>query len=136
MTQETKHAIVEWIGDLRFSAGAPNGPRSFIDGDNASAPGPMLTLLGAAGSCSASDVVMILQKKQVKLTKLTVELAGLRREQTPKRYLSIALVWRMAGEGLDLTKARHAVELSVEKYCSVMSSFAPDITITNEIHVG
>ncbi|MEO6068140.1 MAG: OsmC family protein [Gemmatimonadota bacterium] len=135
MAQETKHVIVEWIGDLRFSAGAPNGPRSFIDGDNASAPGPMLTLLGAAGSCSASDVVMILQKKQVKLSKLTVELAGLRREQAPNRYLSIALVWHLAGEGLDEVKARHAIELSVEKYCSVMASLAPDLRITNEIHI-
>lgn len=136
MTQETKHATLEWLGDLRFVTGAVNGPMMFLDGDGAAAPGPMIALLGAAAGCSAVDVVMILQKKQVKLTKLKVEIAGLRREQAPKRYLSIALVWRMAGEGLDATKAKHAVELSVEKYCSVMSSLAPDIVITNEIHVG
>ena len=41
-----------------------------------------------------------------------------------------------AGEGLDLTKAKHAIDLSVEKYCSVMSSLNPDIAITNEIHVA
>ena len=48
----------------------------------------------------------------------------------------MTLVWRLAGEGLDETKARHAVELSVEKYCSVISSLAPDIKVTNEVHVG
>jgi len=136
MAQETKHVTLEWLGEERFAAGAPDGPKSFIDATNASAPGPMLTLLGAAVSCSATDVISILEKKRVKLTKLTVEAAGVRREEIPRRYLSFALVWHLAGEGLDAVKARHAIELSVEKYCSVMASLAPDITITNEVRVG
>ena len=136
MAQETKHVTLEWLGEERFAAGAPNGPKSFIDATNASAPGPMLTLLGAAAACSATDVISILEKKRVKLTKLTVEAAGVRREEIPRRYVSMTLVWHLAGEGLDETKARHAVELSVEKYCSVMSSLAPDIKISNEIRVG
>ena len=136
MAQEIKHATLEWLGDLRFAAGGVNGPKSFIDGDNATAPGPMLTLLGAAAGCSASDVVGILEKKRVKLTKLQVEMHGTRREELPKRYVAIHLVWHLAGEGLDETKAKHAIDLSVEKYCSVMSSLAPDIKITNEVHVG
>ena len=61
---------------------------------------------------------------------------GTRREELPKRYVAIHLVWHLAGEGLDEIKARHAIELSVEKYCSVMSSLAPDIKMTNEVHVG
>ena len=136
MAQETKHGILDWLGDLRFAAGAPDGPRTFIDADNAAAPGPMLTLLSAAAACSATDVVLILKKKRVELTSLKVEMTGVRREQEPRRYLSIHLVWRLAGQGLDETKAKHAVDLSVEKYCSVMASLAPDIRITNEIHVG
>jgi putative redox protein len=96
----------------------------------------MLTLLGAAAACSASDVLAILEKKRVKLTQMTVEILGTRREEIPKRYVAIHLIWRLAGEGLDETKARHAIDLSVEKYCSVMSSLAPDIKVTNEIHVA
>ena len=136
MSQETKHATLEWLGDLRFATGAVDGPRTFIDADNAAAPGPMLALLGAAAACSASDVVMILKKKRVELTKLTIEMAGVRREQEPRRYVSMHLVWHLAGGGLDETKARHAVELSVEKYCSVMASLAPDLKVTNEVHVA
>lgn len=136
MAQEIKHAVLDWLGDLRFAAGAPDGPRTFIDADNASAPGPMLTLLCAAAACSATDVVLILKKKRVELSTLKVEMTGVRREQEPRRYLSIQLVWRLTGEGLDETKAKHAVELSVEKYCSVIASLAPDIQVTNEIHVG
>lgn len=130
------HTHLDWLGDHRFAGGAPNGPTSFIDGDGGAAPSPVVTLLNAAASCAATDVVMILRKKQVELTRLTVDVEAVRREAAPRRVLSLALVWRIAGAGLDETKARHAVELSVEKYCSVMSSLATDITVTNEIHVA
>ena len=127
---------VEWHGDERFSGGAPNAPIAFVDGNGAAAPSPVVTLLNAAATCAATDVVLILQKKRVALRSLTVDVEAHRREAAPRRVLAMTLVWRLAGEGLDATKARHAVELSVEKYCSVMSSLNPDITITNEIHVA
>jgi len=130
------HTHLDWLGDQRFSGGAPNAPVAFIDGDGAAAPSPVVTLLNAAASCAATDVVIILQKKRVTLRKLTVDVAAHRREEVPRRVLAMTLVWNLAGEGLDETKARHAIELSVEKYCSVMSSLAPDIKITNEVHVG
>ena len=136
MAQEIKHASLEWLGDERFAAGAVDGPKSFIDSSNASAPGPMLTLLGAAAACSASDVLAILEKKRVKLSTLTVEMLGTRREELPKRYVAIHFIWRLAGEGLDATKAKHAIELSVEKYCSVLASLAPDTKVSNEVHVA
>jgi putative redox protein len=96
----------------------------------------MLTLLGAAAACSATDVVEILKKKRVDLKSLTVEAAGVRREEIPRRYIAFHLVWRIVGEGIDEAKAKQAVELSVYKYCSVMSSLAPDLKVTNEIHVA
>jgi putative redox protein len=130
------HTHLDWLGDQRFSGGAPNAPVAFIDGDGAAAPSPVVTLLNAAASCAATDVVIILQKKRVALRKLTVDVAAHRREEAPRRVLAMTLVWNLAGDGLDETKARHAIELSVEKYCSVMSSLAPDIKITNEVHVG
>lgn len=127
---------LDWLGEQRFSGGALNAPVAFIDGDGVAAPSPVVTLLNAAASCAATDVVIILQKKRVALRKLTVDVEAHRREETPRRVVAMTLVWRLAGEGLDATKARHAVELSVEKYCSVISSLNPDIPITNEVHVG
>lgn len=136
MSSVLTHAHIDWLGDHRFSGGAPNGPASFIDGDGGAAPSPVVTLLNAAATCAATDVVMILKKKKVELTKLTIDVEAHRRETAPRRVLALTLVWRLAGAGLDHTKAQHAVELSVEKYCSVMSSLNPDIKVTNEIHVG
>lgn len=131
--QETKRIILQWEEGLRFRGGAPGGALTAIDGDNAAAPGPMLTLLLAVASCSGSDVVAILQKMRVQLRELRIEVAGQRREQQPRRYTSIHLDYRIGGEGLDQAKASRAVDLSVEKYCSVIHSLAPDITITHAV---
>ncbi|HEV7364309.1 MAG TPA: OsmC family protein [Gemmatimonadales bacterium] len=101
-----------------------------IDGDNVVGPGPMLTLLLAAASCTGSDVVLILQKMREKLGELRIDVAGVRREAEPRRYVSIHLDYWVRGEGLDPAKVRRAIDLSLEKYCSVIHSLAPDIAIT------
>ena len=130
MARETKRAVLSWQQGLRFTADTPGGSPIVIDGDNAAGPGPMLTLLLAAASCTGSDVVLILEKMRVKLTSLRIEIEGVRREEEPRRYVSIHLCYRLAGEGLDPSKVRRAIDLSLEKYCSVVHSLAPDLAIT------
>jgi putative redox protein len=131
--QETKRVSLRWEEGLRFVGGAEQGPATRIDGDNASAPGPMLTLLLAAASCTASDVVVILKKMRIELQDLRLEVAGQRREQEPRRYTAVHFDYHMADTGLTQDKANRAVSLSVEKYCSVIHSLAPDIAITYAI---
>ncbi len=130
MTAETKRVAIAWERGLVFRGGEAGGPEVVIDGDNAEGPGPMLTLLLAAASCSGSDVVVILEKMRVVLKELRIEVSGLRREQEPRRYMSIRFEYHMAGDGLDETRARRAIDLSLEKYCSVVASLAPDIQIS------
>jgi putative redox protein len=130
---ETKLAELRWEGGLTFTGGAPGGPEIRIDADNAEAPGPMLLLLLAAASCSASDVVVILQKMRVALAECRVEAAGLRRESDPKRYVSLHFIFHLRGTGLDGSKARRAIDLSLAKYCSVVQSLAPDIVVTYDL---
>ena len=130
MTQEVKHIALHWQRGMRFRGGAPDGPQVVIDADNATAPGPMLTLLLAAASCSGSDVVLILEKMRVALRALRIEVHGTRREEVPRRYVAIRFEFHLAGDGLDEVKARRAIDLSLEKYCSVVASLAPDIAIS------
>jgi putative redox protein len=130
MTAETKRIALTWERGLVFRGGAPGGPEVVIDGDNAAGPGPMLNLLLAAAACSGSDVVVILEKMRVVLRELRIEVSGVRREQEPRRYTSIHYDFHVAGEGLDESRARRAIDLSLEKYCSVVASLAPDIKIT------
>ena len=90
----------------------------------------MLTLLLAAAACSGSDVVVILQKMRVKLRELRIEVAGYGGRRSLGATSPSTWTTGSAGEGLDQVKARRAIDLSLEKYCSVIHSLAPDIAIT------
>ena len=136
MTPETKRVSLRWHEGLVFRGGAPDGPETTIDGDNAVAPGPMLTLLLAAAACTGADVVLVLEKMRVTLREFHLEASGQRREEEPRRYTAIHLEYHLAGEGLNESKARRAIDLSIEKYCSVLHSLAPDIRITRGLTLG
>jgi putative redox protein len=136
MTAETKRITLAWQEGMIFRGGEPGGPVTVVDGDNVAAPGPMLTLLLAAASCSGADVVSILAKMRVTLHDFRIEASGVRREQEPRRYTAIHLAYFLRGDGLDEAKARRAIELSITKYCSVIHSLAPDIAVTHEFTLG
>ena len=136
MTAETKRVSLRWQEGLVFRGGEAGGPETTIDGDNAVAPGPMLTLLLAAAACTGSDVVLVLKKMRISLNEFRLEASGERREEEPRRYTAIHLQYHLVGQGLDEPKARRAIDLSVEKYCSVLHSLAPDIRITSGLTLG
>ena len=135
-TPETKHATLRWLDGMRFEGGEPGGPQVVVDADNATAPGPMLQLLLAAASCAGADVVSILKKMQVGLESLEVRMDGTRRAEHPKRYTAIHYTWTIKGTGLDEAKARRAIDLSMEKYCSVLHSLASDIATSYDLRLG
>ena len=61
---------------------------------------------------------------------------GTRREEHPRRFTAIHFRWSIAGDGADETKARRAIDLSLEKYCSVVASLAPDINVTYDVAIA
>jgi putative redox protein len=130
VTAETKRVALAWERGVVFRGGSAGGPEVVIDGDGTAGPGPMVTLLLAAAACTGSDVVVILEKMRVVLRELRIEVQGVRREREPRRYTSIHFDFHLAGQGLDEARARRAVDLSLEKYCSVIASLASDIQIT------
>jgi putative redox protein len=135
VTIETKRISLAWQERLVFRGGEPGGPVATVDGDNAEAPGPMLTLLLAAAACTGADVVAMLEKMRVTLREFRIEASGVRREQEPRRYTGIHLEYHLGGTGLDEAKARRAIDLSITKYCSVLHSLAPDIRITHGLSI-
>ncbi len=128
-----RHATLTWSQQMVFSGGAPDGPIIPVDGDGAAGPSPMVLLLLAAGSCTGSDIVSILEKMRVGLRSLTIEVTGTRREELPRRYVALHLRFRLSGTDLDEAKASRAITLSLEKYCSVVHTLAPDVTLTHEL---
>jgi putative redox protein len=131
-----RSATITWEGGLRFRGGSGGGPPALIDAEGQGAPGPMVTLLVAAAACSGADIVGILQKMQVTLRELSTGVTGRRAPDHPKRYLTLHFTYRIRGEGLDEAKARRAVDLSHQKYCSVLHSLNSDIAITYDLDLG
>ncbi len=131
-----RHAAITWTSGLVFTGGVPDGPQITLDGDGIAGPSPLIALLLAAAGCSATDVVPILEKMRVTLLECRVEITGTRREQDPKRFIALHLVYHLRGTGLDEVKARRAIDLSNDKYCSVIHSLAPDIPITYDVRLG
>jgi len=128
-----------WSGTgMQFSGAGtdPLSPPILVDGNGETGPGPMQVLLLAAAGCAGSDVVLILEKMRVTLQHLAVQVTGVRRDEDPRRYIALRFRFALAGEGLDTAKAERAVGLSLEKYCSVIHSLAPDIAISHEIVLG
>jgi putative redox protein len=124
---------VRWLEGMRFDGGPPGRPSILVDGDSVVATSPVEMLLLAAATCSAADVVSILEKQRVVLKSLEVAMQGTRREEQPRRYTALRFSFMIAGAGLDETKARRAIDLSLEKYCSVVASLVPDIPVTYDV---
>ena len=139
MESTTRAVRLSWAGQGFQFEGAgtiPETPPVVIDGDNDRAPGPMLQLLLAAAACMGSDIVSILQKMRLGLKQLTIDVTGRRAETEPSRYLEIRFAFRMEAENPDEAKARRAIELSLEKYCSVVHSLAKDMDIDYELEIS
>jgi len=119
------HAEVTWLEKLRFRGVADSGVPVTIDaagtlGERPQGPGPMEMVLLALGGCTAIDVVLILEKMRVPLKGLRVVLDGDRAEDHPKVFSRVRLVYELAGDDLPEDKVRRALELTQEKYCSVL----------------
>ena len=91
---------------------------------------PMQTLLMALGGCSAMDVVSILNKPRHKLDDFQIEIDGEREAgKEPSLFVNIHMIYKLAGN-VEPEKAKRAVELSMEKYCSVAKTLEKTAVIT------
>jgi len=133
VTAAAKHVTLTWRHGLAFEGTAPGKAPITIDSDGASGPGPMDTLLLALAGCTASDVVSILEKMRYPVRAMRVDVTGERRAEHPKRYTSIVLTYRVTAPEAPEERVRHAIDLSLERYCSVTHSLAPDIARRYEL---
>ena len=125
-----------WLRNLQFEGSGTGRPPILVDGDSTAATLPVELLLLAAATCTASDIVIILQKQRIKLEVLDISVRGTRREEQPRRYTAIAFHFTVRGEGADDVKVRRAIDLSLEKYCSVVASLAPDIAVSYDVTIA
>ncbi len=98
---------------------------------------PMEMLLAALGGCSGIDVVSILNKKKQAFKSFTMEINGNRdSNEVPALYKNIHVDFYFEGDDINNDKVTQAVDLSIQKYCSVAKTLEKSATITYSIFVN
>lgn len=98
-------------------------------------PTPVEMLLASVGACSLMDVAVILRKKKYEVEGLRVRVEGQRREDHPRRFDEINLVYEIGGN-VTQQDLEDACELSVDKYCSVVGTLDVSPQLGWEAHAA
>ena len=130
-------AKITWVNGRAFMAESGSGHAIITDGapefgGRNLGPRPMELLLLGLGSCTAFDVVMILEKAREKVTGCEVSLEGERATEDPKVFTKVKLVYTFKGENLKPAAIERAIQLSKEKYCSASIMFEKTATLEHE----
>ena len=121
---------LDWIKDQQYVIQDDTGHGVVVESKpdgTSSGFSPSQLLLAATAGCMANHVLSILQKKRLPPLKLRVA-------EHPKRYVEITLTFEVHGE-IPLKTVEDTVTLAKEKYCSVLNSLDPAITVITESRV-
>ena len=128
-------ASAVWTDKERFIATASSGHALVVDaGAEKTGSGPMELVLMGLCTCTAVDVVNILQKKREPFRGVEVRAQAERADSPPKVYTAIKLVYTVRGK-VSRKAAEDAVRLSEEKYCSVAAMLRQTARITYAVEV-
>jgi putative redox protein len=116
-------ARIKWVEGRVFTGTSNSGHGIVIaapeaPGAKTIAPSPMEYVLLGTGGCTATDVVMILEKGRHDVRAVEVELDSDRAPEDPKVFTKIHFHFKVTGKGLKPDTVERAIKLSHEKYCS------------------
>ena len=90
---------------------------------------PMEMLLTSLAGCMSIDILSILYKQKQSITNFSVKTIGQRSDGIPSVFENIALEISINGN-VEERKIQRAIDLSVQKYCSVYHMLNPLTKIT------
>lgn len=130
-------AKIKWLDGRAFVGESGSGHAVVMDGAPEAGGRnigvrPMEMLLLGLGSCTAFDVVMILEKSRENITACEIELEAERAAEEPKVFTHIKMIYRLRGKNLKPTAVERAINLSAEKYCSASIMFGKTAKIEHE----
>jgi putative redox protein len=126
---------LRWLGEgLQFQADHASGHHYMLDGDSRNSHSPVQALALALAGCTGSDVVDIAQKMRVHFEGLRVEVEADRNAEPPRYFKAVRMTFYVKGlDPADEVKVQRALDLSHEKYCSVMHSLRQDMSISSRL---
>ena len=84
----------------------------------------------------AYDVVAILERQRQRLTGLRIEVNGEQLPDPPYAFTDIHLHFTLEGDELDHERVGRAIDLSIDKYCSVAATLRGVATITHSYAIA
>lgn len=96
---------------------------------------PMELVLVSLAGCSSIDVVDILKKQRQELKELQVKVEASRKDAIPAVFADINLHFILQGE-LQTEKVTRAIDLSLNKYCSVAQMLKHSVEITTSFEIN
>ncbi|MGD2057970.1 MAG: OsmC family protein [Anaerolineales bacterium] len=125
MANEGVH--LKWSGKKQF-IGTDSGNHSIVisshDPENHTGMKPSDLLLISLASCSAYDVVEIIQKKKIDLKTMEIQVKAEQDEDPPWTFRQIRLLFKFSGRGLNDKAVKQAIDLAVNSYCSVAATIS------------
>ncbi|MGQ8363845.1 OsmC family protein [Glaciecola sp. 1036] len=114
---------------LSFDCTMDTGESLVLDG-NGEALSPMQAVLMSVGACSSIDVVDILRKSRLDIEQCYCDLSAERAENPPRVFTKIHAHYVVKGTDIKEKQLARAVQLSAEKYCSVMLMLTGKVDVT------
>lgn len=126
------HVSLVWRQALQFAGTLPSGTTLEFDGDRG--PQPVETMIATIAACMAMDVISILMKKRQNVSSYRIETEYERAPEGewPRPVVAIRMRHVVGGSDLDSQAVERAVQLSDEKYCSVLWTLRQSPTIKME----
>jgi putative redox protein len=122
-------ATLTWSRDLVFAGTTPQGYELEFDADAQWGCKPTEALLLSLGGCMAIDIVSILKKMRMEISRFRIDLTGERNPEPPQYFKAVEMTLHLSGQNLDSRRIDRAIALSREKYCSVYNSLRPDLDL-------
>jgi putative redox protein len=96
---------------------------------------PSDLLLLALGGCAGVDLIEILTKQRQKVTGLQMVISGEQNADPPWAYNKIHMQVVVRGKALSASAVERAVDLAVNKYCSVAATIRACAPITTSFRL-
>jgi putative redox protein len=131
-------AVARWSGHkVKFDVESASGHTAAIDeppvfGDDEGMR-PTEMLLGALGSCTGLNAVLLLKKFKQPLKSLEVRVEGEQEKEWPRAFINIEVTFVLGWDGKhDNEKVDSALDMACNRYCPIHATLSRGVKIQHK----
>jgi putative redox protein len=128
------------VEGMQFSGIAESGHEVMMDAslsvggkDRGIRPSELIPV--SFGGCSGMDVISILRKKKQEVTGFAMNVQGEQAPAHPHKFTSLHIEYEIKGRDISEEAVKRAIELSLDRYCSVGATLGMSAKITHSYRI-